>query len=111
MCVCVISYFLMMGVLTWYTTYLEKGIFCTVLKKDAAGIDPDDTWNASSSLKRFDNKYQLSLHQVEGRSGRSKESRCVMPVENFFDEGGKLLYGQVAKEVLRLHADIEHKKN
>lgn len=52
MCVCVISYFVMMGVLTWYTTCLERGIFCTALNKDAAGIDPDDVWNASSSLKR-----------------------------------------------------------
>lgn len=52
-CVCVISYFVMMGVLTWYTTCLERGIFCTALNKDAAGIDPDDVWNASSSLKRW----------------------------------------------------------
>ena len=52
MCVCVVSYFVMMGVLTWYTTCLERGIFCTALNKDAAGIDPDDVWNASSSLKR-----------------------------------------------------------
>lgn len=52
MCVCVVAYFIMMGVLTWYTTYLERGIFCTALNKDVAGIDPDDVWNASSSLKR-----------------------------------------------------------
>lgn len=52
MCICVVAYFIMMGVLTWYTTYLERGIFCTALNKDVAGIDPDDVWNASSSLKR-----------------------------------------------------------
>ncbi|KAK8734874.1 hypothetical protein OTU49_005704 [Cherax quadricarinatus] len=111
MCVCVISYFIMMGVLTWYTTYLECGIFCTALKKDAAGIDPDDVWNASSSLKRFDNKYHLRVTQKAGKTGKAKEARTVLTVENYFDETGKLLYGSVAKEVLRLHSDVEHKKN
>ena len=51
--ICVISYFLIMGVLTWYTSFMEQGIFCTVLDKDAVGLDPDNAWNASSSLKRY----------------------------------------------------------
>ena len=51
--ICVISYFLIMGVLTWYTSFMEQGIFCTVLDKDATGLDPDNAWNASSSLKRY----------------------------------------------------------
>ncbi|ROT75224.1 signal peptidase complex subunit 2 isoform X1 [Penaeus vannamei] len=111
MCVCVVAYFIMMGVLTWYTTYLERGIFCTALNKDVAGIDPDDVWNASSSLKRFDNKYHLCLSQKTGKTGKAKEARTVLTVENFFDETGRLLYGSVVKEVLRLHSDVEHKKN
>lgn len=111
MCVCVISYFIMMGILTWYTTYLERGIFCTALNKDVAGIDPDDVWHASSSLKRFDNKYHLRLSQKIGKTGKAKEAHIVLTVENFFDETGKLLYGPMAKEVMRLHSDVEHKKN
>lgn len=111
MCVCVVAYFIMMMVLTCYTTYLERGIFCIALNKDAAGIDPDDVWNVSSSLKRFDNKYHLRLAQKTGKTGKTKEAKVVLTIENFFDETGKLLYGSVAKEVLRLHSDVEHKKN
>jgi Microsomal signal peptidase 25 kDa subunit (SPC25). len=42
---CVTTYFLMMGILTLYTTYKEKGIFA-VAKKDHI------VWEASSYLKK-----------------------------------------------------------
>lgn len=111
MLMCVVVYFVMMGVLTWYTNYLERGIFCTALNKDPAGIDPDQIWNASSSLKRFDNKYHLRLSQRTGGAGRAKEARTVLTIESYFDETGRLLYPAVTKEVLRLHSDLDSKKN
>ena len=49
---CVGTYFTLMGVLTWYTTYREKGIFIVAVEKDPAGLDPDSMWEASSHMKK-----------------------------------------------------------
>lgn len=49
---CVVFYFVMMGVLTLYVTYIEKGIFVTIVQRDPSGFDPDVVWEASSTLEK-----------------------------------------------------------
>lgn len=46
---CVVAYFVLMGILTLYTTFTEKGIFVVVNQKDGSN---KKTWQASSEMKK-----------------------------------------------------------
>jgi len=107
---CVSAYFIMMGVLTVYTAYMEKGIFAVAVQKDPAGIDPDITWEASSYMKRFDDIYTLTLVCYKGNNGAGKTANFDKSVANFFDTEGNLLMDLLEPEVLRLHSNIQSGK-
>ncbi|CAG7720545.1 unnamed protein product [Allacma fusca] len=107
---CVSVYFVMMGILTLYTSYLEKGIFAVAVQQDPAGIDPEVMWEASSSMKRFDDIYSLTLVSKKGKNGSPKSATFEKSVANFFDTEGNLLQDLLEPEVLRLHSNIQSGK-
>jgi len=107
---CVGTYFFLMMVLTVYTTYKEKGIFVVVKDKDPAGLDPDSKWEASSSMKKFDDMYMMMLTFYDGKSGSMREESFNRSVADFFDDNGVLCMDLLENAVTKLHKSISSAK-
>lgn len=95
-----------MGVLTLYTTHKEKGIFVSAHQKDPAGVDPANFWEASSSLKKYDDQYELVLSLRDGKTKKVREAKSKRSVAQYFDENGVLLMEQIEPEVTKLHNSL-----
>lgn len=95
-----------MGVLTLYTTHVEKGIFVSAYQKDPSGVEPSNCWEASSSLKKYDDQYELLLSYKDGKTKKVRETRSKRSVAQYFDENGVLLMEQVEPEVTKLHNSL-----
>ncbi|KAL3280986.1 hypothetical protein HHI36_004211 [Cryptolaemus montrouzieri] len=103
----VTTYFIMMGILTLYTTYKEKGIFAVCIQKDSK---KHVVWETSSFLKKYDDIYHLSISCKDLKSGRINETSSKKSVANFINEDGFVVPEVVDVEVSKLHNSLLHER-
>lgn len=94
-----------MGILTLYTTFREKGIFA-VMKQDDG--NSKKTWQASSEMKKFDDKYTLSLTVIDAKGVR--EASITKSCATFIDVTGFVVENLVSNEVQRLYNSLNNEK-
>lgn len=104
--ICVISYFVMMTVLTLYTSFIECNHFLVVHQKDQAGVDPDNVWTIDSCMKRFDADYTLMVQYQDGKASQKRENSFTKSVGQWFDENGLLLLEDFKNEICALHDSL-----
>lgn len=102
---CVASYFVLMGILTLYTMFREKGIFAVMRQKDGTSVR---TWQASSEMKKFDDKYTLYLTVKDHKGVR--EASITKSCAHYIDTNGVVFENLVANEVSRLYNSLNNEK-
>lgn len=103
--ICVGSYFVLMGILTIYTTYIEKGIFAVAVQSDGNG-KALRKWTASSDMKKYDDKYTLTLSVKDSKNVR--EVSTTKSCANFVDVDGVICADLVAVELKRLYNSLNN---
>ncbi|XP_037977270.2 signal peptidase complex subunit 2 [Plutella xylostella] len=104
--ICVSSYFVLMGVLTLYTTFKEKGIFVVARETVAAGTR---VWEASSYVKKHDDKYHLVL-VLRDTNGKFREASINKSFANYIDSSGVVAQATVTSEITRLYNSLLSEK-
>jgi len=103
---CVGGYFFLMGILTLYTTFKEKGIFVVVMQKDPAGLDPDSRWEVASKMKKFDDMYEVTVRLIDGKSGASRDTTFKRSVADFIDENGVICQDIIETQIMKMHSSL-----
>lgn len=96
-----------MGVLTVYTTYVEKGIFAVTIQNDSNG-KYWRKWTASSDMKKYDDKYTLTLSVKD--SSNVREATITKSCANFIDVDGVICQDIVTNELKRVYNSMSAEK-
>lgn len=94
---CVVAYFVLMGVLTLYTAFCEKGIFVVAVQKVGAKTV---TWKASSGMQKYDDQYTLFVACRDSKAER--EAQLTRSCAHYIDVNGVVNETTVANDLSKL---------
>ena len=72
--------------------------------RDSAGFDPDVIWEASSYMKKYDDKYNLVISAKSGNI--TNQTSVVRSVANFIDTNGVVILELVEAVVTTMHDSL-----
>jgi len=101
--VCVLTYFVLMSILTLFMTFVEKNIILLCKQREAAGLDPDSEWCVQTSLKRFDNMFTVEISKTDGTTGKKSHGSFVKCVSTWVNVDGVVLVDKLREDVLASH--------
>jgi signal peptidase complex subunit 2 len=122
---CVIFYFISIGVLTLYTTFIEKN--CFAVAKQAG----ENLWKFSSKQKTYikyiknklileskliynyrkcEDVYQLEVELIDVKTNKSRKSNCESSIAKYFDENGVLCTKQFYNDLSKICASLSDDK-
>ncbi|CAF1641681.1 unnamed protein product [Adineta ricciae] len=102
--ICAAAYFVLMGILTFYMQFIERGKFYTGKLVDKAGLGPGSRCTIASKLKKYDDKYCLTLKYNEGKDDSMTSSGAfIRSVGNYFDENGVLCYNRIVADLKTIY--------
>ncbi|CAF2060002.1 unnamed protein product [Rotaria magnacalcarata] len=102
--VCTVSYFIIIGILTFYMQFIESGRFFTGKLIDKTGIDPAQKCKIISKLKKYDDIYNLTLEYHDGKNTSTSSVEVLKKsVGNYFDENGVLCYDKYINDLKKIY--------
>jgi len=101
--VCVLTYFILMSILTLFMTFVEKNIILLCKQKEASGLDPDSEWCIQTTLKRFDHDYTVEISKKDGTTKKKTYGSFVKCVSSWVNTDGAILVDKLREDVLNSH--------
>jgi len=102
--ICLISYFILMGILTFYMQFIERGKFFAGKLVDKTGIDHASRCVISSKLKKYDDNYNLTLEYNDGTAGSTISPGALnKSVGVYFGEDGVLCYDRYTTDLKAIY--------
>lgn len=91
------GYFVLMGLLTLYMTFCEKGIFAVAVQKVGTKTV---TWKTSSGMQRYDDQYTLYVACRDSKQER--EAQLTRSCAHYIDVNGVVNETTVANDLSKL---------